>query len=236
MKQQKIFSETYSILFQLHFQPVMTNESTYIPSGHFFSFRYSAVVLGWTPFGVLLRCWKDSSAILVSINKTASHRCCRFVGRKAMISVFHSTTSHRCSIWLSSGDCGDHVSTVNPLLCSRRQFEIIWAAHSFIAVFANGVDIVSSTYVASGILSCKKLLKIFLISLHQHHHQLIQDKIDSWELSFSGYFLFFRTFCVISRSVCVGKSQWIRNITEVQVRHSFSFCFWPPVSQCYSTT
>ncbi len=69
------------------------------------------------------RCWKHSSEILVHIDMIASRGCCC----TSMMKISRSTTSQRCSIGLTSGDCGGHFSKVNSMLCSRNQSEMIWA-------------------------------------------------------------------------------------------------------------
>ncbi len=78
----------------------------------------------WHRFNKLL---ENSSEILVHIYMIASRSCCRFVGCTSMMRISRSTTSQRCSIGLRSGDCGDHLSKVNSLSCSRNQSEMIWA-------------------------------------------------------------------------------------------------------------
>ncbi len=108
---------------------------THTLTGHFI--RYTLLVPVWTPFAfrtaLILRgidstkCWKRFSEILVHIDMIASHSCCRFVGCTSMMWISRSTTSQRCSIGLRSGDCGDHLSKVNSLSCSRNQSEMIWA-------------------------------------------------------------------------------------------------------------
>ncbi len=107
----------------------------YTLTGHFI--RYTLLVPGWTPFAFRTasilcgidstRCWKHSSEMLVHIDMIASHSCCRFVVCTSMMWISRSTTYQRCSIGLRSGDCGDHLSKVNSLSCSRNQSEMIWA-------------------------------------------------------------------------------------------------------------
>ena len=50
------------------------------------------------------RCWKHSSEVLVHIDMTASHSCCRCVGCTSMMPISRSTTSQSCSVGLRSGD------------------------------------------------------------------------------------------------------------------------------------
>ncbi len=107
----------------------------YTLTGHFI--RYTLLVPVGPPFAIKTalilrgidstRCWKHSSEILVYIDMIASHSCCRFVGCTSMMRISRSTTSQRCSIGLRSGDCGNHLSKVNSLSCSRNQSAMIWA-------------------------------------------------------------------------------------------------------------
>ncbi len=103
----------------------------YTLTGHFI--RYTLLVPGCTPF-CLHSSWHrfnkvlgHSSEILVHIDMTASHNCCRFVGCTSMKPISPSTTSQRCSIGLRSVDCGGHWSTLISLSCSKKQFEMICA-------------------------------------------------------------------------------------------------------------
>ncbi len=99
--------------------------------------RYTLLVPGWTPF-CLQNCLNYSRHRFNKVLETflrdvghivmiASHSCCRFVGCTSMMRISRSSTSQRCSIGLRSGDCGEHLSKVNSLSCSRNQSEMIWA-------------------------------------------------------------------------------------------------------------
>ncbi len=120
----------------------------------------------------------------------ASRCCCRFVGCTSMMWISRSTTSQRCSIGLRSGDCGDHLSKVNTLSCSRNQSEIIWALwHGALSCWSSirrwvycshkGMNMISNnTQVGCGVFNDAQLVlrgqkcakKLSPASLH-HHHQ-----------------------------------------------------------------
>ncbi len=86
-----------------------------------FAFRTALILCGIDS----TRCWKHSSEILVHIDMIASRSCCRFVGCTSMMRISLSTTSQMCSIGLRYGDCGGHLSKVNSLSYSKKQFEMI---------------------------------------------------------------------------------------------------------------
>ncbi|XP_073795600.1 mucolipin-3 isoform X6 [Danio rerio] len=111
----------------------------------------------------------------------ASHSCCRFVGCTSMMPISRSTTSQSCSIGLSSGDCGGHLSTVNSSSCSRNQSEMTCcvillevAIRRWRHCAHKGMDMVSSnTQVGCGVDAQLVLMdpkKISPTPLH-HHHQ-----------------------------------------------------------------
>ncbi len=110
------------MLFYIHSLATLLGTSCY-RVGPAFVFRTALILRGINS----TRCWKHSSEILVHIDMIASHSCCRFVVCTSMMWISRSSTSQRCSIGLRSGDCGEHLSKVNSLSCSRNQSEMIWA-------------------------------------------------------------------------------------------------------------
>ncbi len=116
-----------------------------------------------------------------------------------MMRISRSTTSQRYSIGLRSGDCGDYLSKVNSLSCSRNQSEMIWALwrciillevaiRKWVHCIQKGMDMVSNnTQVSCGVNNAQLVLRgpkcaknISLTPLH-HHHQpelLRQGRMD----------------------------------------------------------
>lgn len=62
--------------------------------------------------------------ILWDFDSIASWSGCRFISCTSKMQTPCSTTSQWCFIWVSSGDCGVHLYTVNSVGCSRNQFEL----------------------------------------------------------------------------------------------------------------
>ncbi len=123
-----IYIYTYSIYIYIYIYIYILNghfirHTLLVPVGPNFAFRTVLILRGIDS----TRFWKLYSEILVYIDMIASRSCCRFVGCTSMMRISRSTTSQRCSIGLRSGDCGNHLSKVNSLSCSRNQSEIIWA-------------------------------------------------------------------------------------------------------------
>ncbi len=127
----------------------------------------------------------------------ASHSCCRFVDCTSMMWISRSTTSQRCSIGLRSGDCGDHLSKVNSLSCSRNQSEMIWALWRCIILLIKGWT--WSLVVTSGYLSYCCLSIICNQSAHSPLTSDINKTFSSTQLPLTGYFLFFGPFSVNPR-------------------------------------
>ncbi len=112
-----------------------THKYIYTLTGHFI--RYTLLVPGWTPFclqNCLNSSWHRFNKVLETFlsdfgpywhdSITQLQQICRLHIHDTNL---RSTTSQRCSIWLRSGDCGDHLSKVNSLSCSRNHSEMIWA-------------------------------------------------------------------------------------------------------------
>ncbi len=128
----------------------------------------------------------------------ASRSCCRFVSCASMLRIPHSTTSQRCSIGLSSGYCGGHLSKVNSLSCSRIQSDlsfVTWciillevAISRWVHYSHKGMDMVSnSAQVGCGVKQCSigtkgpKMCQKKSPTPLNHHHQpepLRQGRMD----------------------------------------------------------
>lgn len=52
-----------------------------------------------------VRCWKHSPEVLIHTDMIALNNCCPFFNC-TFLQTSHSTTSHRCSVGLTSGHCG----------------------------------------------------------------------------------------------------------------------------------
>lgn len=120
--------------------------------------------MDWTPFyleNIFNSSWQRfNKEVLVHIDMTASHNCCRIVK----------------SIRLRSGDWEGHFSKINLLSCSRREFKM-----------TEKCTLLSQKQPSEGggtvlILTSPKRDKKFPPPSQHHHHQqhepLIQGKMD----------------------------------------------------------
>ncbi|KAI5104217.1 ADAMTS-like protein 3, partial [Silurus meridionalis] len=94
-----------------------------------FGFRISLILLGMD----FTMHWKHMFEILVHVELTASHNCCRIVRCTFTLQFTHYTTFHSCSITVRSSNTrkrcifGEPVPTVAAEFCSWQAGDLVWS-------------------------------------------------------------------------------------------------------------